>query len=196
MTIPPKHSSNTSPDATTSTSGPRSTVFCSPQEAVPVCSGQCAFPKRPSDSAIEWSTCDTSNPSDTPRSFIQSRFLLFYGRSRGDLQLWQEVHGHPEGGSRRIPLWERACPSSTRYPEFNQPTICPRGPYWGWRSQRLKSDIRPYPFQESGSEGWWWHGTSPREFYFGIHYCYWHAVWKIDMGVGWYRSPCCGSTKL
>ena len=117
-TSSPKHYSHTSPDAKTAVSGPKIIVLCAPQESTPIYSGQCAFPKHPANTSI---------PSDTPRPFTRSRFLLFHDCSRVDLPLCQDVYVCPEGGSRWRRLWQRACPSSTTDPEFDRPIIFPRG---------------------------------------------------------------------
>ena len=97
--------------------------------------------------------------------------------------------------SRWRPLWKRGCPSSIRDPKFDCPTIYPRGHYRRWCFKCLQSGQINFPCQESGSGGWWWHGTSPLECFFGWHSYCWHTVWGTYMGVGWHWWPCCGSTE-
>ena len=191
---PPNQSSHAFPNATIDASGTRSTVFCAPQKYVPAWSCQWEFSKHYADAAIGRSPCVTSILSDTLRNFRQSRFLLFYDHSQGDLLFCQEVHGCLLGGASWGPLWQRSCPSSTRDSNFDRPTICPRGPYWSWCFQHLQSGRRHCPCHESGAGVWWWNGTIPRECSFGWHSYCWHTLWGTDMGVGWHWLPCCGST--
>ena len=172
-----------------------STVFCATKEAAPIYSGKWTFTKCPADAAIGWSSGDTSIPSDMSRPFICIRFLLFRNCSQGNLLLCQYFPGCPVGGAIWRRLWQRACPSSTRDQEFGRPTICPRGPYWGWSFQHPQSVRIHCPCQESGAGGWWLHGTTPQECSFCINSCCWHTLWGTDMGVGYYRLLFCGSTE-
>ena len=160
------------------------TVLCDNQEAEPVCSGQYAFTKRSADTAIGGSPCVTSIPSDMPRAFIKSCFLLFRDHYRVDLPLCQDVRGRPGGGDSWRPIWQRVWTSSIRYPKLDRPTIFPRGTFWRWCFKRLQSGRRYWPCQESGAWGWLWHGTRPLESSFGWHSWWLHTVWGTDMGGG------------
>ena len=95
---PPNHYSHNFPDVTTAEFGTMIILLCDPQEDLLVCSAQCAFPKCAAIPAIGQSPCDKSIPSDTPRTFIQRRFILFSNRSQGDLPLFQKVSGRVGGG--------------------------------------------------------------------------------------------------